>query len=109
MARRRLILAALLAVVALGAAWWLMTDDPLSTDEQRFVGTWKRSTDDGAMICTLDLASNRQWLERVVVAAGFGETVGDRWAVLDGDLILNDDMARLPVAPRTLRGRPSPK
>ena len=39
MTRRRLVLAAALAVVALGAAWWLL-DDGLSVEERRLVGTW---------------------------------------------------------------------
>ena len=39
MTRRRLILAACVAAVALGAAWWLCSDR-LTPEEQRLVGTW---------------------------------------------------------------------
>jgi hypothetical protein len=38
MTRRRLILAACAAVVALGATWWLFSDR-LSAEEQRLAGT----------------------------------------------------------------------
>jgi hypothetical protein len=40
MTRRRLVLAACVAVVAIGAAWWLFADG-LSAEERRFVGTWR--------------------------------------------------------------------
>ena len=39
MTRRRLVLAAALAVVALGAAWWVVGDG-LTAEEQRLVDTW---------------------------------------------------------------------
>ena len=39
MTRRRLVLATL-AAVALGAAWWLLSDG-LSAEERRLVGTWR--------------------------------------------------------------------
>jgi hypothetical protein len=40
MARRRLILAACVAVVALGAAWWMFTDR-LTAEEWQLVGAWR--------------------------------------------------------------------
>jgi hypothetical protein len=46
MTRRRLILAASVAVVALGAVWWLLAGR-LTTEEQRLVGTWR--TDRGVI------------------------------------------------------------
>jgi hypothetical protein len=44
MTRRRLILAACVAVVALRAAWWLFDHEPSPT-EQRLIGTWRLRTE----------------------------------------------------------------
>jgi hypothetical protein len=103
--------ASALAVVALGAAWWLLSD-PLSAEEQRFVGTWRRSVDDGAMTCTLGLAADRQWLQRVVVTAGWGGEEGTCWAVRSGELILDAETIRVQSRPLRhllrLLGRTSP-
>jgi hypothetical protein len=60
MTRRRLILAACVAVVALGAAWWLYSDG-LSAEERRLVGTWN----DGLVV--------------------FQFTAGHRCEMVDGD------------------------
>jgi hypothetical protein len=69
MTRRRLILASCVAVVALGAAWWL--SDGLSAEEQQLVGMWTwhdrdvegltRSAEflpDGRCFCPTDAAPN---------------------------------------------------
>src|SRR5215207_4300501 len=40
MKRRRLIVVATVAGLALGAAWWLL-DDRLSAEERRLVGAWR--------------------------------------------------------------------
>jgi hypothetical protein len=42
MTRRRLVLAVFVAVVAVGAAWWLSAGLP-SSDERRLLGTWRLS------------------------------------------------------------------
>jgi hypothetical protein len=51
MTRRRLILAACVAVVALGAAWWL-TSERLTEDERSLVGTWRFSATVGNRVWT---------------------------------------------------------
>jgi hypothetical protein len=70
MTRRRLILAASFAVVALGAAWGLLSDG-LTAEERRLVGTWKYDDwqakgltrlaefhSDGRCFCPTDAAPN---------------------------------------------------
>jgi hypothetical protein len=77
MTHRRLILAALLAMVALGAAsWWFA--DGLSPDEQRLVRMWKGSLD-GAVACTPTWrpTSNGwkwRWCDRPVGSNGTGDS-----------------------------------
>jgi hypothetical protein len=55
MTRRRLIVAACVAVVALGAAWWLFSDR-LTADERHFVGTWHPTSGSGQWLFGADRA-----------------------------------------------------
>jgi len=57
MTRRQLVLAAALAVAALGAVWWLLSDG-LSAEERRLVGTWRLRLDSGDIIGTWVVGSD---------------------------------------------------
>jgi hypothetical protein len=56
MTRRRLILAACVALVALGAALWRLVSDPLTDQERRFVGTWKSTPNTVSSVLVSDAA-----------------------------------------------------
>jgi hypothetical protein len=60
MTRRRLILAASVAVVALGAAWWL-TPDGLSVEERRLVGSWRHYDPESGERSVMLLLPDRQY------------------------------------------------
>jgi hypothetical protein len=72
------------AFVAVATAWWLGTGGPLTSEERQFVGTWKRQAG-GTVTCTLDLSADRRWVERVVVAAGWGGMRGTDGSSGTGD------------------------
>jgi hypothetical protein len=84
MTRRWLVLVALAAVVALGAAWWLY-GDWLSTEERRAVGTWRRDYNDGSWAATFGLTADHHWHGRYASpkAVSGGEHDGS-WFIREG-------------------------
>jgi hypothetical protein len=69
MTRRRLILAACVAVVALGAAWWLCGDG-LSVGERRLLGTWQFSENTPARIDVSRSFRVDRTFEQLIVSTG---------------------------------------
>jgi hypothetical protein len=102
MPRRRLVLVAL-AVVALGAAWWLLSDG-LSAEERRLVGTWRRR----------ELPSGRLLPELIAFDRDrrfhFGEVGQPKdpdqlpswWSIRVGMLVLDNEPSRFRRAVRPL-------
>jgi hypothetical protein len=88
MTRRRLILAACVAVVALGAAWWL-TLDQLAPDERQLVGTWRHhQPTSGRWTNTLILSRNRQYWDVPLYQRAHGTPDGT-WAIRNGEFIVD--------------------
>jgi hypothetical protein len=85
MTRRRLILAACVAVVALGAAWWGF-DDRLTVEEQHLVGAWQTPTfDNGGKVRTF--RPDRSFRLRLFWPGGGKVVDGTRWYVRDGSRV----------------------
>jgi hypothetical protein len=89
MTRRRLILAAFFAVVALGAVWWWSTCD-LSADEQRLVGTWRMVS--GEMTIKLVLLDDHRCVSSISIMSQTNAASGHlsvRYGKIAVDLELN--------------------
>jgi hypothetical protein len=92
MTRRRLILAACVAVVAQGGAWWLWSAHEWA-DEQRLVGTWhlgNSPTWEGSWTFGADRVGHR-WVSR----RGFCSLVdiedSDHWSLRGGMIVLDGE------------------
>ncbi len=91
MRRRRLIVVAVVAVLAIGAMCWLSLDR-LTPEERQLVGTWRRSIGSGATTITLDLRADRRWQERGEYGGQLtGAAGGGHWSARGGKLALNLD------------------
>jgi hypothetical protein len=92
MTRRRFILAACVAVVALGAAWWMFVGG-LTAEEQRLVGLWQqRHNETGRITGALDLKADHSFLLATTDNKGqlLFTNVG-AWSVKAGKLSLDTD------------------
>jgi hypothetical protein len=101
MNRRRLILAACVAVVAIGAAWSLFSDQ-LTPEEQQIVGIWRyHQPVSGRWTNTLTLSPDRRYWDMPVYQPKSKDRPPDgTWAIRNGDLIV--DLERSAIR-RTLR------
>jgi hypothetical protein len=92
MTRRRLVLAACIAVVGLGAVWWLYGDG-LSAEERRLVGTWPRgSGKPGDNVARWELSANRRWHALFAVPpAGWSGELDGRWSIRDGKIYIDQE------------------
>jgi hypothetical protein len=93
MTRRRLILAACVAVVALGAAWSLFGDG-LTAEERRLVGTWRHS-DSLAFVFRAD---RRCW----IVQHKLNRSSESRWSVRDGIISFDNELSPFRRAYRSI-------
>lgn len=84
MTRRRLILAACVAVAALGAAWWFYGDG-LTAEERRLVGTWRHSDNLAFVFC----ADRRCW----IVQHKQNRSRECRWSVRDGIISFDNELS----------------
>jgi hypothetical protein len=91
MTRCRLILAACVAAVALGAAWWLYGDG-LSAEERWLVGTWHLSgptAQKGSFLLGQDRDGSLIVDPLGVDSWAFGEQVFGRWSFRDSVIFLD--------------------
>jgi hypothetical protein len=105
MTRRRLILAACVAVVALGAAWWLYGDG-LTAEERRLVGTWRNlDSRTGEWVGTMTFLPDHT---HVYVPRSGQPRPGSRshlWHIRDGAIVFDYEPSAIrrllrPLAPR---------
>lgn len=101
MKRRRLILAAILVVIAFGAAWWCF-DTGLSADERALAGSW-RHTEPGPPPWTMRLTLAPDRTARISIR---GEPVagaqGSVWYVRGGRVYLDAESSRIRRAVRPI-------
>jgi hypothetical protein len=92
MTRRRFLLAALIAAVALGATWWHFASG-LSAEERRLVGEWELRDIPPAPYGreVLILRSDRQFYLAGVGRPDEPIAPPGRWHLRDGTLILDDE------------------
>jgi hypothetical protein len=84
MTRSRLNLAACVAVVALGAAWWFYGDG-LTAEERRLVGTWRHSDNLEFVFCT----DRRCW----IVQHKQIRSTESRWSVREGIISFDKELS----------------
>jgi hypothetical protein len=84
MTRRRLVKAACVAVVALGAAWWFYGDS-LTAEEWRLIGTWRHGDNLEFVFCI----DRRCW----IVQHKQNRSRESRWSARDGIISLNNEMS----------------
>jgi hypothetical protein len=84
MTRRRLILAACVAIAALGAAWWL---DGFSPHERLLVGTWHSDPDLGGVSYRVRFSPDRRFLG--IVPPTPEDAPPCRWHVRGGSLVID--------------------
>jgi hypothetical protein len=105
MNRRRLILAACLAVFALGVAWWLYSDR-LSAEEQLMVGTWHLNMQSIAMRLALEIRADRHaHLSEFIGGIGGREVASGRWTVKDGAFVFDPEPSALNRVIRPIANR----
>jgi hypothetical protein len=84
MTRRRPILAACVAVVVLGAAWWLSADR-LTADEQQIVGTWRyNDAETGEAKFRIVLTADRQFYD-----PEFPDRAPCWWHIQNGSIVFD--------------------
>jgi hypothetical protein len=86
MRRRRVALASTLALVALGAAWWLLSDG-LTAEERRLVGRWVyRDPATGKPQSLTEFTADRLAVTEFIGGIRFQLHV-ERWSIRDGELV----------------------
>jgi hypothetical protein len=92
MTRRRLILAACVAVVALGAAWWYYGDG-LTAQERRLVGRWQTSGPEGQGTIEVEFLADREF---AIFVDGRRTSASRRmrWKVADGRMVVDCEMSQ---------------
>jgi hypothetical protein len=105
MARRRIILAACVAVVALGTAWWWYADR-LTPEEERLVGTWQlQHVEQVSVPPTVSFGRDRRWAWTLRTTTGMRSTITGRWSVRDGRVYLDQEPNPIRRMFRPLLGR----
>jgi hypothetical protein len=102
MTRRRLVLAAALAAIALGAAWWLLSDG-LDAEERRLVGTWRTDADGGGGADYWRFAPDRRssWWHQAPNGNSRGTVpLAGPWSVAGREIVMDGEPSGLR---RTLR------
>src|SRR5689334_4422835 len=109
MGRRLILVAALLALVAVGISgivWW-WPSDPLSAEERRLVGAWWSVSDVPEPPHILTFRADRRYESRLPTLPS-GEPVSvvtGRWAIRDDHLILDSEPSAIRRALRPLAAR----
>jgi hypothetical protein len=105
MTRRRLILAACVAVVALGAGWWLCVGG-LSTEEQYLVGTWYSTSGTGTWVFEADQSGRYQHRHPIPTlsfpAAYLYDDFRETWFLRGGAILLDCEQSEFRRAFRPL-------
>jgi hypothetical protein len=94
MTRHRIIPAAFLAVVALGAVWWLLSDG-LTAEERQLVGTWDYIAPPGEGTCTWEFGADRRFVWTTYAGPGrVGVTSVEtaHWSLRAGMLIFDHEL-----------------
>jgi hypothetical protein len=105
MTRRRLVLVAALAVVALGAAWCLSVDR-LTAEERRLVGMWRQpDCPVSPEVVVLFFDSDRQFYVAELRLPRRSGSLPAVWSVGDGGVVIDPEPSRLRRALRPILTR----
>jgi hypothetical protein len=102
MTRRRLNLAACVAVVALVVAWWWLLSSPLTAEEQRFVGAWRLRQNESFL--TLTFTADHRCSRSVHYPLGT-DVIPGRWWVRGETIFIDLEQSAVRRTLRPLLGR----